>query len=209
MKLGRIKKIIRILFNKIKNFWKEREGDGNFWGLFFSVPFLLVFIYSFTVLVQIGENSYFNIPFSFVDTSLASFVVWGYILIGSVWGVVHAGWLAAIVVLVITVFYFLVFGPKIWYKALAAVLMLLCLYFSPKIGNFIAENQNYFYVTVGACQNVPEGDNVAVNFYNDKIVFLSLDKSTSSVKMTNEFFVRDVASLNCKIKLKKIGKIEK
>jgi hypothetical protein len=196
----------------IKNIWITREKDeenNRLFELFFSIPVLTIFIYSFTVLVQVGENSYFNIPSSFVDTSVASVVVYGDFLIRSILAVTHGGWIVWTMVFILVVISILLFGLRSWYKAIAFAMMITFLYFSPKIGSLIAETENHFYVPGNDCQNIPQGTNIAVDFYNDKVVFISIDQGTSSAKISNEFFVRDVSSLNCKMKWKRTGKIEK
>jgi hypothetical protein len=187
----------------------NKTDKSKFFEFFFTIPALTIFIYSFTVLVQVGENSYFNIPGSFVDTSVGSIVIYGDFLIKSIATIAFAGWLVAGMIIALLITSFFLFGPRGWYKAIAVSLMVVFLYLAPKLGTLIAENETRFYVPGDDCQNMPKGTSIAVDFYNEKIVFLSIDQGTSSATTTNEFFVKDVTSLNCKMKWKRTGKIEK
>jgi hypothetical protein len=179
---------------------------------FWTIPVLTIVVYSATVLFQFGYNSYFNVPSTVIDSSLAFNVIFSFYFLKLVGLLAFKLWWLWIIAAIIAYAVFAVFNLSSWLKIIPIVGIIVFLCFCPSIGDYLAKHTEYFYIVSDNCETIDPTKYVILNFYDDKAVLLSIEDNTEKVgakKLTGSFLIKNVSDLGCDIKLKKIGVIER
>lgn len=181
--------------------------------LLWSIPGLAVFFYSATVLTQYGYNSYFGIPQQLIRASIADNIIYFFQLFKLATGIV--GWMswwmwiiAALLILIITLFWYLSNFPEIILTTITIILWSLSLLGFYNFGSLLAKSTTEFYVPSSNCSLIEQGFKYIVPvIYEDSAVFISIDSNTKKIK--DGFLVKKLTELNCGLEQKYIGKIVK
>jgi len=184
-------------------------------SIFWSIPVLTVYFYAANILTQYGYISYFNIPSSFIESSLRDNIVYFFdlfkvistitfnIVISIKW------WLLLIVpvVLIIAAFW----DPYHWRKTkylFLPILLLISLYFSYDFGNKLASyNENYNIVSPECINMDKENIYIIPDIYDTKLILIPIDKKTNKIK--NGYLVKNSTDLNCIVERQHVGRVIK
>lgn len=176
-----------------------------------NIPVISVYLYAVTILTQYGFHSYFNIPSSFIESSIKENIIYFFQLFQLASGVVGLMkwwmWIVAILaILIITFFYNFSNYKKI--IALCGTLLLgLLLYGSYGFGTLIAKSTTEFYVPAEQCASLDVNNSYIIpSFYGGRVVLIPIDKTR---KMSGDILVKDISELGCTIEKKYIGTITK
>jgi len=175
---------------------------------------ITIYAYAATVLIQFGQNSYFNTHQSFIDVSIRENIVWFFVMFDSAKKLFTSMWQAWIMFfsfLVCIVFMYYWYKNAKW-KAMPIVLSIILFMLSLQIwfsfGLKFASIQTNHLILAPSCDfTSSDKEYVVTSIYEGKAVIVSVDKSTR--KMEQKFFVKDLSSLTCGLEYKEIGKIEK
>lgn len=177
---------------------------------FWSLPVITAYLYGITILTQYGYNSYFNIPTSFIESSITSNFVYFFQLfqLATAIGGVIQWWMWAIVIiglLTILFFYFYHFVGKYVIISVGFVVLLIFLYQSYDFGMLLAKSNSEFYVPTGNCSSLDTNIRYVIpHTYGGDIILVPIDESN---KMIGGILVKDFSELGCVIEKKNIGLI--
>ena len=178
-----------------------------------TITLISVYLIAIAVLTQFGFNSYFNIPNSFVESSIQQNIVYFFQLyqIGLAIAVVIKLWMwvGLIVLLLLTIFlYWSNYRWRMIMSIMAVVFLAFLLLNSYNFGNFLAKNDTTFYVLSSSCPNIEKDKMYIVpSSYQDKAIAVSIDKNTK--KMDGSVSLIDISNPLCSVKQENIGKIIK
>ena len=170
-----------------------------------SIPGLSIYVYTITILTQVGYYSYFNLPVSFVDASIKENIVFLYTLASAfilIAKFIGYWWFAIVPIMILIV--------ALYEKGIvlvATILLLTSVFWFYGFGTKIAQNNTYFYTIDKSCITSTSTDKYIIPLMKDNIfVVVPINKDN---KMTGEFFVKDTSNLFCNIEYKNIGNIVK
>lgn len=178
-----------------------------------SLPILTVYLYILTVVTFYGYNSYFNIPYNYIEFSIKQPIVFffdlsrlildisSHVTIGAWLGI----GLAALVVLAL--FFFSKVGR--WIITAGFIVFAVYLPFGfYRFGGFLGSISTSFYTASSSCiLGSSERLYIAPTFFEGNIVFVPVDVTTHKLK--NGLLVKETPSLLCQLEKKEIGKILK
>lgn len=176
-----------------------------------SLPVISVYLYGITILTQYGFNSYFNIPSSFIESSIKENIIYFFQLFqlaSSVAGLMK-WWMWAVVILAILLitFFYNFSGYRKFIAFCATLLLGYLLYGSYNFGILLAKNVSTFYVPAQNCTFLDKNTSYIIpNFYQGKAILVSID---SNKKLTGNVLVKDLSEPGCGTELKYIGLISK
>lgn len=179
---------------------------------FWSLPFLTLFCYAATVLIQYGYLSYFNIPSGFIESSLKDNIIYFFILFKATFTVISLlkGWLLVGITL-FTLVCAIFFTPYHWRRFIyvcVPLLLLAFVWFSYDLGYKLASYSESFNVVDSQCVGLDKDTLYIIpDIYDTKLVLVPIEKATN--KMRGGFFVKNSTEVNCVIGYQYIGKIIK
>lgn len=173
---------------------------------------MTVFLISATILFQFGFNSYFNVPLSVIDSSIAYKVIFAFYLFKlSALLALKIWWVLGLAVIFIYIV-FAILNFEHWLRIVPIILVIVFLFFCPQMGEYLAKHSEYFYVVNDDCRAVDKDKYVILNFYDDKAILISVGEDAEKVgskKMAGGFLIKNVSEMGCDIELKKVGIIAK
>lgn len=181
-------------------------------SLFWSFPVLTVYFYAANILTQYGYISYFDIPSSFIESSIKDNIIYFFYLIKIAFNLfgLLSPWVLLIVIpviLMIVVFFDLWSLRRLIYKW-SPIVLLIFLYYSYDLGSKTAEYMETHLVVQAECLNL---DNnfiyIAPDIYDSKLILVPVDKTNNKIK--GGFFVKNSSDINCEISYQKTGRITK
>lgn len=160
--------------------------------------------------MQYGFNSYYGIPPNFIDFSIKENIIFFFQLSQLFLGISTANawiWTILIIFILIIALIIKLFFNK--FKKLFSIILLLILgstlfgfyYF----GDFIAKNNDLFYVLLPNCSAIGPEKYIAPIIYNDKAIFITVDDQNN---LKSGFIVKEISDLSCAIEQRKVGKIK-
>jgi hypothetical protein len=176
-----------------------------------SIPIIGLYLYGITTLTQYGYNSYFNIPSSFVETSLRANIIYFFQLFQAAEFIagLFRWWMWAIVILILLIFALLWFLDNIFSKITIFVTTLILLYFLANSFNFgraLAANSQTFLGFGTDCPTLaPNTIFIIPVIYDNQGVVVSINKDTK--KMIGGFQVKELSGLSCELENISTGKI--
>ena len=176
-----------------------------------SIPVISVYLYGITILTQYGYNSYFNIPSSLVESSITQNFVYFFQLfeLGSAVAGVMKWWFWVVFAVGILTILFFYFSHRWWQKIITFGFVIVLIYFlhgSYGFGQLLAKSTEDFYIPSQPCDGLKEGRYVILNFYQGQAILVPVDAEN---KMTGDYLVKNLAELNCTMKMDHVGKITK
>ena len=170
-----------------------------------------VYLYGITILTQYGFNSYFNIPSSFIESSIKENIIYFFQLFqlaSSVAGLMKWWmWLVAILAILIITFFYNFSGYRKVIALCGTLLLGYLLYGSYNFGILLAKNTSTFYVPAQNCSSLDKNTSYIIpNFYQGKAILVSVDNNK---KLTGSVLVKDLSEPGCSTELKYIGLISK
>lgn len=177
-----------------------------------SIPVISVYLYGITILTQYGFNSYFNIPSSFIESSIKENIVYFFQLfrLASVVVGFMKWWMWAVVILAVLVIIFLFYSHSFWKKTISfcgILLLSYLLYGSYNFGILLAKNTIAFYVPSQNCASLEKDTQYIIpNFYQGKAILVPVNNDK---KMTGSVLVKDLSESGCATEIKYIGLISK
>lgn len=180
---------------------------------FLSIPIVTAYIYILTVVTYYGFNSYFNIPYNYIEFSVKDPIVFFFDfsrLIGAISGQIGLwNWVAigaAALVLLGLFFFSRVMRWLITFGFIAFVIYLPFGFYN--FGNLLASAATSFYTAPSACiPGATEELYIAPTLFEGKVVFVPVATSTHQLK--NGLLVRETSALTCQLEKKEIGKVSK
>lgn len=173
------------------------------------IPIITIFIYSATVLFNIGYVSYFGITSTVVNASFTDNIVFSYIWVKGLF----------IVSLSQSIFFWIVIGIILgflgffWYKVKTWILVTLIVfmgfftYQSVLVGETFAKNTDWFYSPTEGCLVTATGTRFIIPYIVDKeAILVPIDNNN---KLTGGFTIKPISDIPCVITLSYVGKIEK
>lgn len=175
---------------------------------FWNIPIIAVYLYAVVILTQHGFNSYFNIPSNFIEFSIKENIIYFFQLFQlalTIVGVMKFWmWIVVLVgAIIIAILCFFDYAYEIIFTSILIGGTLVGSYY---FGNYLAINTGTFYILSSDCQSIGQEKYIIPTFYNDKAIFVSIDKNN---KLGNGLIVKEISSLDCKIEQENIGKIIK
>lgn len=179
-----------------------------------SIPVISLYLYVTTILTQYGFNSYFDIPYSFIEVSIRENIIYFFQLFQLASNVIGLmGWWMWFLVPLTLLFMFLSYNT-LTQKIVSLVIIIFFIVFlwnSYNFGNTIASSMTDFYSIPENCLedigNSEDSLYIIPVFQNDKAVIIPLNKNDN--KIQGGFIVKDLSDINCKIEKKEIGNVAK
>ena len=178
-----------------------------------SIPILTAYLYTLTVVAFYGFNSFFNIPYNYIEFSIKDPIVFFFDLSRLIANISSqiTGWTWIVIVFMLLILLVLFFFSRIgrWIITTAFIVLVIYLPFGfYEFGNFLASASTSFYTTPSKCIPGATGTlYIAPTLFEGKVVFVPIDPTTH--KLNNGLLVRDTSSLTCQLEKKEIGRILK
>lgn len=182
---------------------EENKSLVSFW----NIPILGVFLYVLTIVSQLGFNSYFGIPQSFIEASLRANILYFFVLFKEFQIVAPdltwTTWasLVFIVGAIVAVF----FLSKRFKKSMLLVSFIIALMFVNtffKFGVSRAASQTNFLVPSSECA---DSLYIIPIIYDGRAVMIPISENN---KLKEGFVVRDIAGMACKLVRKEVGLVK-
>lgn len=179
-------------------------------SIFLSIPFLTLFCYAATVLMQYGYLSYFNIPSSFLESSLKDNIIYFFILFKVAFSIIRLlNWWLLLVLLPFILVWAILYNPYSWRRFIymfVPILLLVSLWFSYDFGYKLASYNENFNIVDSECVSLDKNVVYIIpDIYDTKLILVPVDKATNKLK--DGFFVKNSAEINCAVGYQHIGKI--
>ena len=178
-----------------------------------SIPIVTAYIYTLTVVTYYGFNSYFNIPYTYIEFSIKDPIVLFFDLsrlIAAICGQI-TGWAWFGIVVTFLVLLVLFFFSRVtrWFIVAGFIALVVYLPFGfYRFGNFLASASTSFYTAPTTCiPGATEDLYIAPTLFEGSVVFVPIATSTHQLK--NGLLVRETSALTCQLEKKEIGKIQK
>jgi hypothetical protein len=180
---------------------------------YISIPVLTaVYLYALPTLANYGYNSYYHIPYDYIDVSLKENIILFFQLFQAA-KTIAAGlnwwiWLTFIIIFLALIFYYSssYIGSKI-ITGLAVILAFLLLPASYKFGGFVAANTSVYWVLSSECHSFDNADSYIIpRIYNGTAVMVPIDADTKKIK--DAFITKNVSELGCTLEHRDIGKFK-
>ncbi len=180
---------------------------------FLSIPIVTAYIYILTVVTYYGFNSFFNIPYNYIEFSIKDPIVFFFDLsrlIASICSqITEWAWFGIVVTFLVLLVLF--FFNKVTRWLIVAGLIALVVYLPfgfYRFGNFLASASTSFYTAPSTCiPGATEDLYIAPTLFEGKVVFVPI--ATSTHQLENGLLVRETSALTCQLEKKEIGKIQK
>jgi hypothetical protein len=173
-----------------------------------------LYLYIVSILTQYGFYAYFNVPYSFIDASLISNVIYYYQIVelGQLIAGLITWWqwvLLGITVVIVTVLWW---SHYFWARLIASVIttgFLLLLLKVPNFGTFLAMNSTRFEMPNSPrCLALDKDTSFAVvGYHGTQAILVPFDPT--NYKLTNGYIAREVSQLPCKLVMTTVGKLTK
>jgi len=205
-----IKGVTSILFHILLLFINKLEKIDLRINEFWIIPVITAYVYAVTILTEYGYNSFFDIPQSFIEASVAGNIIYFHDLINLIFSLVYILKWQLLIFTVIVVVLIIIF--RLNYKKTSILILIIILLailgVSYNLGKFLGANETSFYVLSPDCPPIgPYRFYIIPNIYQGKAILVPYDEN--SKKMKGGFLVKDTAEIGCLIERKQIGKIER
>jgi hypothetical protein len=176
-----------------------------------SIPLIGIYLYGITSLTQYGYNSFFNIPGSYVETSLRANIIYFFQLFKAaemVAGLMR-WWVWAMVIFILAIFILLYLLDSTLSKIIISLITLILLIFLVNSFNFgyslAANTQTFLGLSPDCATSTPNTISIVPVIYDNQGIIISIDKITK--KIAPGFQVKDVAGISCTLESINTGKI--
>lgn len=178
-----------------------------------SIPILTAYLYVLTVVNFYGFNSYFNIPYNYIEFSIKDHIVFFFDLSRLIAGIFSQitgwAWFGIIVTLLVLLAFFFFSRIGRWLIVAGFIALVIYLPFGfYRFGNFLASASTSFYTAPSTCiPGATEDLYIAPTLFEGKVVFVPI--ATSTHQLQNGLLVRETSALTCQLEKKEIGRISK
>lgn len=167
------------------------------------IPLVGLYIYCFVVLAQYGYFSYFKLPTSiFVEASPRLNIIFMFAIVKAIFTIFHiiSWWI--ILGLIISISIIFIFVNTRVLQSVACVGLIMLLYFSPNLGNALAQSKTNFDYIDGGCLSIlntaPQSKKyVILAYFNDLISLNPIDENN---KILPQYYVKKITDISCEIK---------
>jgi hypothetical protein len=179
---------------------------------FWSIPVLTAYVYTAAVLAQYGYLSYFEIPSTYVESSIQGNILYFFSLFQAAIGAIALmkWWWALLAGLILIIIFDLYNSNRFWRKVLRISFIIIffsSIWLSYKLGHKSAELNTTFLVLENNCTTLDAKYTYIIpTTYRDKMIIMPID---SENKIFDSFMVKDGSDLDCFITKKEIGQVYK
>lgn len=181
-------------------------------SIFWSIPSLTIYFYAANILAQYGYISYFNIPSSFIESSLKDNIIYffdlfriGFAVIGLI------GWWLLLFIIPVILIVALFYNPYSWRRFIyvfSPIALLASLWLFYNFGNKLASyNESYDVITPECINMNKETVYIIPDIYDTKLILVPIDKATNKIK--NGYLVKNSTDISCVIERQHIGRVIK
>lgn len=168
------------------------------------------YFYAVPVLLQYGYISYFNIPSSFIEASIRDNITVFFDFFRGILRVPFSLLILLVILIIISIF---ILGRLRmfdgWMRGITlTAITIISLFVFYNLGGKTAKQKNNFQIVNSSCINGVENLNYIIPFFSRELAVIT-PITVDENKLTGDFFVRDMSSLECEIQTQEIGPIIK
>lgn len=177
---------------------------------FWSAPGIALYLYTITILVQNGYNDYFNIPKTFIESSLVANITFFWKIVPGLISLFTEHWFIILLVIIVMSVMFFSSGRYIQatFILFITLIMLWLAYGSYSFGIQLAKLTSSFYSFKKECSPVRAEENiryVGPTVYEDKVILVPINASNT---LQNGIRVIGLTNTDCDLEINDIGIIK-